>query len=486
MARADMVCAFCEAAGANLCTAMIEDIELLRRYAGEGAEDAFAELVARHVNLVHSAALRQVQGDAHLAADATQLVFADLARKARELTGHRVLAGWLYTSARYAAAKLVRGEVRRRAREQEAWRMENDTGREEQASAGLDWSRVREVLDEAMAELGRADREAVLLRYFEDRDYAAVAARLGLSPNAARMRVDRALDKLRARLERRGIASTGAALSAALAAQAVAAAPAGLAAAVTSGALAGVAAGSPGLVAAVFMSMGKAPMGVTGALLVAGATGFILQHREHAALRAELAALGREAQVVAEVAAENQRLARRAAEVADLRADDARLAQVRDEAAALQARLRAEAAERERAEAAARARAPFTGEVYELSRLDRTPAPQFQARPEYPEELRRLGVTGQTVVEFVVDAEGAVREAKAIRSAVKTPPGAAGELSERAMAEKIEAAAMAALGKWKFRPGEKDGKQVPTRLQLPLVFTLGSADTPRPAPTFWF
>src|SRR5436189_6234372 len=94
-----------------------DDAELLRHYAEEGVEDAFAELVRRHVNLVYSAALRQVNGDAHLAADATQLVFTDLARKADSLVGHRVLAGWLFTSTRFAAAKLVRGERRRHARE---------------------------------------------------------------------------------------------------------------------------------------------------------------------------------------------------------------------------------------------------------------------------------------------------------------------------------------------------------------------------------
>src|SRR5436190_24286509 len=99
---------------------MNDDSELLRRYADQGDEKAFAELVRRHVNLVYSAALRQVNGDAHLAADATQLVFTDLARKAGSLAGHRVLAGWLFTSTRFAAAKLIRGERRRHAREQEA------------------------------------------------------------------------------------------------------------------------------------------------------------------------------------------------------------------------------------------------------------------------------------------------------------------------------------------------------------------------------
>src|SRR4051812_38928900 len=126
---------------------MTDDAELLCRYADEGAEDAFAELVQRHVNFVYSAALRQVNGDAHLAADATQLVFTDLARKARSLVAHRVLAGWLFTSTRFATAKLIRSERRRHAREQEAQLMQDLT--QDSSAAQLDWQRVRPVLDEA-------------------------------------------------------------------------------------------------------------------------------------------------------------------------------------------------------------------------------------------------------------------------------------------------------------------------------------------------
>lgn len=236
--------------GCYLEIRMIEDPELLQRYADDRAEGAFAELVRRHVDLVYSAALRQVHGDTHLAQDVTQLVFADLARKAGKLARHRVLAGWLFTSTRYAAAKLVRGEQRRRARETTAELMReilHDDGAE-----ALDWARVRPVLDAALAELGEADREAPLLRFFEGRDYAGVGARLGLGENAARMRVERAVEKLRAALDRRGVHSTGAALALALASQAVTAAPVGLAASVTGVALAGGGAAAGGW--AIFIS----------------------------------------------------------------------------------------------------------------------------------------------------------------------------------------------------------------------------------------
>src|SRR5436190_22898787 len=102
---------------------MLTDAELLRRYAEEKSEAAFSELVQRYLDLVYSAALRQVYGDAHRAQDVTQVVFTTLARKAASLTGHPVLAGWLYTATQHAAAKVIRSETRRHAREQEAHAM---------------------------------------------------------------------------------------------------------------------------------------------------------------------------------------------------------------------------------------------------------------------------------------------------------------------------------------------------------------------------
>src|SRR5258706_10596766 len=99
---------------------MSDDLELLRQYAEEGSEAAFAELVRRHVNLVYFAALRQVGGDAHGARDVAQSVFTDLARKAASLSRREVLASWLYTSARFAAAKARRAQARRLKYETEA------------------------------------------------------------------------------------------------------------------------------------------------------------------------------------------------------------------------------------------------------------------------------------------------------------------------------------------------------------------------------
>jgi RNA polymerase sigma factor (sigma-70 family) len=210
------------------------DIELLRRYVFERSEAAFTDLVRQHVALVYSAALRQTNGDVHLAQDITQEVFTDLARKTPRLTRHTSLAGWLYTSTRYAAATLRRAEQRRCAREQEVHAMNQLL-----QSAGTDpvWEQLRPILDEAMHDLKAADREAVLLRFFERLPLAAVGARLGVTENTARMRVDRALDKLRSALARRGVTSTAGALSVILAGQAVGAVPAGLAGSVSAAAL---------------------------------------------------------------------------------------------------------------------------------------------------------------------------------------------------------------------------------------------------------
>ena len=224
---------------------MTTDAELLKRFVAAGSEAAFAEIVHRHLGMVHGTALRRVGGDAHLAKDVAQAVFVALARKARALRGHRTLAGWLYLSTHHAAAQLVRGEQRRRKRE-EAHAMHEQLTHD---PVNADWTRLRPVLDAAMRELGAADREAVLLRYFEQRPFAAIGAALELSEDAARMRVDRALEKLRGLLARHGITSTAAALGTVLSGQAAAAVPAGLAASVCESALAVAVAPAAGIFA---------------------------------------------------------------------------------------------------------------------------------------------------------------------------------------------------------------------------------------------
>ncbi|MCX6951431.1 MAG: sigma-70 family RNA polymerase sigma factor [Verrucomicrobia bacterium] len=245
---------------------MIEDSELLRRYAQDRSEAAFSELVRRRVNLVYSVALRQCGGDAHFAEDVTQKVFADLARKAASLAGRPVLSGWLYRSAQFAASDMVRTERRRRAREQETLIMNETVANFGEGAA--DWEKFRPVLDEAMGELNDEDRDAVALRYFEERPFAEVGRALSLTEDTARKRVERALDKLHAALSRRGVTSTTAALGLALANQAAVAAPAGLAASVTGAALAASGAGAAGWAIFGMTVAGKAAWGAVAASAV--------------------------------------------------------------------------------------------------------------------------------------------------------------------------------------------------------------------------
>lgn len=442
---------------------MRDDAELLRCYAESRAEDAFAELVRRHVNLVYSCALRQVNGDAHLAQDVAQTVFTDLARKAVALAGHRVLAGWLFTSTRFAAAKLVRGERRRQTREQEAHTMNEIL---HDSAEKLDWERVRPVIDEALGELGEADREAVLLRFFEGRDFASVGAKLSLAENAARMRVERALDKLHASLARRGVTSTTGALAVALATQAVAAAPLGCAATVTGAALAGATAGVGAGAWVTFMTMTKLQIGIAGAIAVAAATGIAMQGKTNASLREEIAGLHQPADIDA-LRMENERLARVANEVAALRRDDAELARVSEEAAALKVQLQAQAA-RTVAPAKKAAATAVSGEVLPMSKVDRVPTAKFRAMPVYPVELRKAGTEGEATVEFIVDAAGKVRNAQAVKS---SDP-------------EFGTAAVEALSKWQFDAGQKGGRAVNTIMTMQIVFAgakeEGSAGTPVP------
>jgi len=434
---------------------MSDDAELLRRYANENSEPAFAELVQRHLGLVYHAALRQVGGDAHRAQDVAQTVFTDLARKAEALARRPVLAGWLYTSTRYAAAQVVRSERRRRVREQEAHTMNENLS---DPTPAADWEHMRPVIDDALQALNERDREAVLLRFFENRPFAEVGARMAASEDAARVRVDRALEKMRAELARRGVTSTTAALALALAGQSAVAAPAGLAAAVTHAALAGAAGG--GLLAAgTFMSMTKIQLGLTATLVAAGATGFVVQARTNADLRAELRQLQEENRQVATLQAENLQLAKTAAEVETMRADDTALAQLGNEADALH--LRMQAATRRAAQAqASRAASTMRG-------TDSAPRVRTSIAPVYPVELKQAGVGGEVVVDFVVDATGKVRNAYVVSS------------SQR----EFERPALEAVNQWTFDAGQKGGRFVNTHLQVPIAFSAakGEAENGTPA-----
>ncbi len=249
---------------------MTEDHELLRRFAEEGAQEAFTELVRRKVDLVYAAAMRQTGGDAHLAGDVTQAVFVALARQAQGLKRHPVLTGWFFTTTRFFALDAQRRQRRWQRREREAHTMTTNGHEAEPA-----WAELRPVIDEALNELGERDRVALLLRFFERRSLADVGRSIGLAENSARMCVDRALEKLRLRLARRGITSTAAALGLVLANQPAVAAPAGLVATVAGASLTAAAmTGAGGLALALellkFMQTTKLTLGVLGAIAAVG------------------------------------------------------------------------------------------------------------------------------------------------------------------------------------------------------------------------
>lgn len=289
---------------------MTPDGELLRRYAETQSEDAFSELVQRHLDLVYSAALRQVNGDSHLAKDVAQTVFTDLARKAVSLSNRPVLTGWLYTSAHFAAAKVVRTERRRHAREEEAQLMHELLS---DPAPDLDWETLQPVLDAAMLELDEPEREAVLLRYFENRPHGEIASRFGLSENAARMRVARALDKLQGLLKRHGVTTSVAALSAILSANSIQAAPLGLAAAISTTAAVSVTTFAITTTQAILMTtLQKSFIAV---LVIAGvATPLFIHHQSTVKRSAAENALRLQTDELARQQAENGRLASLAAQ----------------------------------------------------------------------------------------------------------------------------------------------------------------------------
>lgn len=224
------------------------DHDLLRQFASDHTEDAFAALVNRHLPLVYSAALRQVRRP-QLAEDVCQSVFTRLASTAASLDPDTVLTAWLYRVTRNAAIDLVRQEVRRKSREQLALEM-SDTN---DPSHG--WSHVEPLLDEAIHCLGEEDRTAVLLRFFENKSLREVGEALGASEDAAQKRVGRALERLREHLSNRHVNVGAAGLAALLSTHAIQAAPVGLAGSVAVGAFVASAAPTAAGLAAVTHSI---------------------------------------------------------------------------------------------------------------------------------------------------------------------------------------------------------------------------------------
>jgi RNA polymerase sigma factor (sigma-70 family) len=213
--------------GADILVEMnARGLRLLEQYTRQGAEEAFAVLVREHLDLVYSAALRAVHSP-QLAEEVAQAVFTDLARQAHKMKPNTLLSAWLYRVTRRTAIDVVRRESRRQRREQVAVELA-----EQDSTTSSEWSQAEPLLDEAMDALPEADRNAVLLRFFEGKDLKDVGGGLGVSEEAARKRVARAVERLRQFFLKRGVEIGSAGVAALLSAKAVEAAPAGLAAAI--------------------------------------------------------------------------------------------------------------------------------------------------------------------------------------------------------------------------------------------------------------
>src|SRR6266850_162812 len=248
----------------------MDDMQLIQQYAQTGCQDSFEQLVTRHMDWVFSICLRGVK-DRHLAEDVTQAVFIILARKAKSMTPNTVLRGWLFKAARFAVADALKKQNRHKRHVQRAAAMgATDFSAQEAAT----WDRVAPALEEAVACLSEKDRQAVMLRFYESKSLAEVGTILGVSEEAAKKRVSRAVEKLRKLFSREGVAISAALLLLFLTTRASQAAPLGLGLSISSAAT-GTSVAS-GMASAIAQGVSRQMLHAAGRLLAALAASALL------------------------------------------------------------------------------------------------------------------------------------------------------------------------------------------------------------------
>lgn len=360
---------------------MVDDTDqmLIRAYVRSRCEQSFAELVRRHVNLVHSTALRIVR-EAALAEEVTQSVFLALARHSARLQGRSSLIGWLHETSRNLSINTVRGEERRRQREREAANMKTlnlDESRET-------WQQLALHLDEAISQLKRAERDVILWRYFEHKTAEQIGGLLGLGPDAARKRVARATDHLRTIFAKRGVSISAASLAAILSVEAVKAAPAGLAVAAIASAnsLASLTTTST---IQMIMASTQAKIGIAVLVAASVTTPILLQHLANRRLKEAVAALRGQ---TAEQTAEMDRLRKQGERLtADVQSSESRRAAEQGELARLRGEVTALKARETNVVAAANAKASRKAETKTADAADASPGGLLLAK-----EMKNVGL----------------------------------------------------------------------------------------------
>ena len=315
--------------GDILLTMTETDLELLKRYARDHAEDAFAEIVRHHLDLVHSAAFRQVRS-LQMAEEVAQSVFTDLARNAHRLSPDTILTAWLYQVTRRTAIDVVRREARRQLREQIATEMDAMN------ATTADWMHIEPLLDEAMSALDETDRAAVLLRYFENKSLREVGQTLGTSDDAAQKRVSRAVERLREFFTKRGVTVGANGLVVCISANAVQAAPIGLAVTISTAAVTATIT----TVAIATQTMNwiniKSITAIIAAAVAAGSGTYLVQQREADRLRTESQQLlNQQKQLASDQDAASSTASQKTADLEQLRKDENELLRLRGEVGSL-------------------------------------------------------------------------------------------------------------------------------------------------------